>query len=151
MSQEVIEQFIKDIHGEDAPQTILLIFSDYLEENDETRLSQLIRRKRKKPDINSGGSGYGFGGGYGIGRGFGISRGFVLVCDNGFSYGNGNGCGYGSGMICGCGYGFGYGSGFSHSHGYGGGGSGYGFGYGYNIGIGDGRSYSRGDRYGIGE
>ncbi len=32
LSSEVIDQFVKDIHGEEG-KTILLIFADYLEEN----------------------------------------------------------------------------------------------------------------------
>ncbi len=78
LSQEVIEQFLKDIHGEEG-QTVLLIFADYLEENG-VDVSKLRNRRIRNVSIGHGyGSDfvtrYGYGNGYGdllsgIGNGY---------------------------------------------------------------------------------
>ncbi len=104
LSQEVIDQFLKDIHGEEG-KTILLIFADYLEENDETRLTQLIRRRKPVKSINCN---YNFGYGLGcmVGCGVGYSLGYAL--GNGYGYGNGYPYGYSGHSDCGIGRGYGY-------------------------------------------
>ncbi len=65
ISQEVINQFLKDIHGEDG-KTVLLIFFDYLEDNGIS-----VKRKRKVRNVGDNdwinkryGSNYGYCYGY---------------------------------------------------------------------------------------
>ncbi len=102
LSSETIEQFLKDIHGEDG-KTVLLIFADYLEENG---VDCNLRNRRVKyvchnlsncygPDIDFGsGNGYGFGyGGYGCGYGYGVGIGVGYGCC--YTHGDGIGIGYG--------------------------------------------------------
>ncbi len=116
LSSEVIEQFLKDIHGEEG-KDVLLIFADYLEENGVDW--NLRRRRVKNVGINCGGynytnlvdyGNYGTGFGYGIGYEYGRGR----DGGNGYSYGRSCGIGYGTGY----GYGGDYGYGNSCGHGY---------------------------------
>ncbi len=121
----IIDQFLKDIHSEDG-KTTLLIFADYLEDHNQSRLAQLIRRKRKYKPIGIGNGtdmlfsrlgnyngyyvsfGYGYSSGsYNVGLGFGYGYGFQNcpgIGDGcGYSYlsdsaGNGNNCGDISGV-----------------------------------------------------
>ncbi len=132
LSQEVIDQFLKDIHGEEG-KTVLLIFADYLEENG-VDVSKLRNRKVKNVGIDNVYCSNVYCGSYGA------------YCFGSFNYGDdyarlqlraafptyGNGYRNGFGFGCGCGYGdlVDCGDGF-----------GYGFGYGYEYGSGCGENY----------
>ncbi len=103
LSQEVINQFIKDIHGEEG-KTILLIFADYLEENGVDW--GLRRRKVRNVGINiknaysyglecNMGYGCGYNYGYSSGNGNGICNGNKNSYGFGWDYGSYIGHGYG--------------------------------------------------------
>ncbi len=108
LSIEIVEQFLKDIHGEEG-QTILLIFYDYLEEN-----GVKVNRKRK---IKNAGVGINIGIGNCFGYGNGIHYGYSYGV---YSSASGEGLGYGSGLTYGKGHGFnicGYGDSFGRGDG----------------------------------
>ncbi len=109
MYSEIINQFLKDIHSDDG-KTVLSIFSDYLEDNDEIRLLNLIKRRKVKKETyyhhwhlhsnENHGVGYGSFLGYhnsvkGLGQGLGLEylcyQGYLVENSEDLTYGSGRG------------------------------------------------------------
>ncbi len=94
LSSETVEQFVKDIHGEEG-KDVLLIFADYLEENG---IDWGLRRRR----VRNVGISYVYGIGYDLGNGCSYSYGGNI--DFFYSGGSGSGCGYGNAGVYSLGY-----------------------------------------------